>query len=150
MEQHALEPLKTEGPNGNPNTQPLNGWMEARLRTRDEAAAFLKVSRQTVDRLRYGRRLAFYQIGGSVRFGLWDLQESLTGKPVFPESVFADANSVLTKADLGRFLGVSARTVEHLVATRGLWHRKLGRCARFLLGDVLVQLAQEFRVAARI
>jgi len=42
---------------------------DIRLHTRTEAAQFLKVSVNTVDRLRYQRALPFYRIGGSVRFG---------------------------------------------------------------------------------
>lgn len=122
---------------------------EPRLRTRAEAAQFLKVSVNTIDRLRYQRALPFYQIGGTVRFGLWDLIEFVSGKPVFPEQIILDTRRTLTKPELAGFLGVSSRTVEHLIQTHGLWRRHVGRTVRFLLADVLIQLAETFRVGAR-
>ena len=122
---------------------------EFRLRTRAEAAAFLNVSETTIDRLRYQHSLAHYRIGGAVRFGQWDLLEFVSGKLVFPESLIENGQQVLTKADLGRFLGLSQRTVEHLIRNKGFWHRKAGRLVRFLLADVLTQLANDFRVPAR-
>ena len=121
---------------------------EARLHTRAEAAQFLKVSVNTVDRLRYQRALSYYRLGGSVRFSPWDLLEFVSGKPVFPEQIIQDVRRTLTKAELADFLRVSSRSVEHLVRNRGLWRRCVGRSVRFLLGDVLLQLADEFRVAA--
>jgi excisionase family DNA binding protein len=124
-----------------------NGLYSARLLTRTEAAQFLKVSVNTVDRLRYQRALAYYRLGGSVRFSPWDLLEYMSGKPVFPEQTIQDVRRTLTKAELADFLRVSSRSVEHLVRNRGLWRRRVGRSVRFLLGDVLLQLADEFRVA---
>lgn len=121
---------------------------EARLLTRREAALFLKVSVNTVDRLRYQRALAYYRLGGSVRFSPWDLLEFMSGKPVIPEQIIQDVRRTLTKAELAGFLRVSTRSVEYLVRNRGLWRRRVGRSVRFLLGDVLLQLADEFRVAA--
>ena len=121
---------------------------EARLLTRAEAAQFLKVSVNTIDRLRYQRALSYYRLGGSVRFSPWDLLEFVSGKPVFPEQIIEDVRRTLTKAELADFLRVSSRSVEHLVRNRGLWRRRVGRSVRFLLGDVLLQLADQFRVAA--
>jgi excisionase family DNA binding protein len=121
---------------------------EERLLTRAEAAQFLKVSVNTIDRLRYQRALPYYRLGGSVRFGPWDLLEFMSGKPVFPEQVIQNVQRTFTKAELADFLRVSTRSVEHLVSNRGLWRRRVGRSVRFLLGDVLLQLADEFRVAA--
>jgi excisionase family DNA binding protein len=123
--------------------------VEPRLRTRKEAAQFLKVSLNTLDRLRYQRALPFYRIGGSIRFGLWDLIEFVRGKPVFPEQFIPDAQRTLTKRELARFLCVSVRTVEVLNRNRGLWRRHIGRTVRFLLADVLHQLASDFRVDSR-
>ena len=122
---------------------------EPRLRTRTEAAQFLKVSVNTIDRLRYQRALSFYQIGGTVRFGSWDLIEFVSGKPVFPEQIILDAQRTLTKPELAGFLGVSTRTVDHLIQTHDLWRRRVGRSVRFLMVDVLTQLAEKFRVEAR-
>ncbi len=122
---------------------------EIRLRTRLEAADFLKISLNTIDRLRYQRKLAFYQIGGSIRFGDWDLMEFVTDNLIMPEQLFHDQNRILNKADLARFLNLSTRSVEHLVLDKRLWHRKTGRIVRFHLGDVLRQLANNFRVAAQ-
>jgi excisionase family DNA binding protein len=122
---------------------------EQRLRTRKEAAHFLKVSLNTMDRLRYQRALPFYRIGGSVRFGPWDLIEFVSGKPVFPEQVIRDQQRTLTKTELADFLRVSIRTVEQLILTHGLWRRRVGRTVRFLLADVLHQLANDFRVDSR-
>jgi excisionase family DNA binding protein len=122
---------------------------EPRLRTRKEAAQFLKVSVNTVDRLRYQRALPYYRIGGTVRFGPWDLIEFISGKPVYPEQIIINTQRTLTKQELARFLCVSGRTVEHLIQTHGLWRRRLGRSVRFLLADVVCQLANSFRVQAR-
>ena len=150
MEQeHASQHSEIVVSDGGQTLPPLHTWLEARLKTRNEAAAFLKVSRQTVDRLRYNRRLAYYQIGGSVRFGPWDLHELIGVTPVSPESLVGDVCCVLDKRDLSRFLSVSERTIEHLTGNHGLWHRKVGRCVRFQLRDVLAQLKQVFRVTAR-
>ena len=126
---------------------PLGSQFAARLLTREEAAQFLKVSVNTVDRLRYQRALGYYRLGGSVRFAPWDLLEFMSGKPVFAEQNVTDVRRTLTKAELADFLHISSRTVEHLV-NRGLWRRRVGRSVRFFLGDVLLQLADEFRVAA--
>jgi len=77
------------------------------------------------------------------------LIEFVSGKPVFPEQIILDTQRTLTKQELARFLGVSSRTVEHLIQTHGLWRRRVGRAVRFLLADVLCQLANDFRVQAR-
>jgi hypothetical protein len=122
---------------------------EIRLRTRLEAAGFLKISLNTIDRLRYQRKLACYQIGGSIRFCDWDLMEFVTDKLVMPEQLIRDQNRILNKVELARFLNLSTRSVEHLVIEKRLWHRKTGRIVRFHLGDVLIQLATNFRVAAQ-
>jgi excisionase family DNA binding protein len=122
---------------------------EPRLRTRREAAQFLKVSVNTVDRLRYQRALSYYRIGGTVRFGPWDLIEFISGRPVYPEQIITNTQRTLTKQELARFLCVSVRTVEHLIQTHGLWRRCVGRLVRFRVGDVLSQLAISFRVQAR-
>lgn len=119
------------------------------LLTRSEAAAFLRLSETTIDRLRYERKLSYYKIGGAVRFGQWDLEEFISGKPVFLETVIPNAHQVLKKVELATFLGLSIRTVEHLILNQGLWHRKTGRLVRFLLSDVLMQLVNNFRVAAQ-
>ena len=95
------------------------------------------------------RALPFYGIGGSVRFGPWDLLEFISGKPVLPEHIILNTQHTLTKQELAGFLGVSTRTVEQLIGTHGLWRRQVGRTVRFLLADVLMQLAQRFRVEAR-
>jgi excisionase family DNA binding protein len=55
----------------------------------------------------------------------------------------------LNKQELAEFFGVSTRTIEHLIQTHGLWRRRVGRSVRFLLADVLIQLAEKFRVEAR-
>jgi excisionase family DNA binding protein len=122
---------------------------EARLLTKLAAARFLKVSVNTVDRLRYQRTLPYYRLGGTVRFSPWDLLEFMSGNPVLPEQVLENADRTLTKAELAAFLGLSSRSVEHLVRHHGLWRRQVGRSVRFFLGDVLLQLQDEFRVAAR-
>lgn len=122
---------------------------EPRRRSRTEAAQFLKVSVNTIDRLRYQRALPYYRIGGTVRFGPWDLIEFVSGKPVFPEQIILDTQRTLTKQELARFLRISSRTVEHLIQTHNLWRRRVGRSVRFLLEDVLCQLANDFRVEAR-
>lgn len=44
--------------------------------------------------------------------------------------------------------GVCAHAFEHLIHARSLWRRRVGRSVRFLLGDVLCQLATTFRVQA--
>jgi hypothetical protein len=106
------------------------------------------VSVNTVDRLRYQRALGYYRLGGSVRFAPWDLLEFMSGKPVFPEQIIEDVQRTLTKAELADFLCVSSRSVEHLV-NRVLWRRRVGRSVRFFLADVLLQLAEQFRVAAQ-
>ncbi len=127
-------------------TSPLD---EPRLCTRKDAAQFLKVSVNTVDRLRYRRALPYYRIGGTVRFGPWDLIEFISGKPVYPEQVIINTRRTLTKQELAQCFRVSSRTVEHLIQTHNLWRRRVGRSVRFLLEDVLCQLASDFRVAAR-
>jgi len=55
---------------------------------------------------------------------------------------------VLTKAQFADFLSVSTRTIENLTRDRRLWHRKTGGMMRFHLGEALIQLDNEFRVAA--
>lgn len=145
----ALEAAKPALVNENDGNSATQAIREPRLRTRVEAAQFLKVSVNTIDRLRYQRVLPYYQIGGIVRFGPWDLIEFVSGKPVFPEQIILDAQRTLTKPELAGFLGASTRTVEHLIRTHGLWRRHVGRRVRFLLADVLVQLAEKFRVGAR-
>lgn len=142
----AVNPVVVDERAGNSAAQPS---CQPRLRTRTEAAQFLKVSVNTLDRLRYQRALAYYRVGGSVRFGPWDLIEFVSGKPVFPEQIILDTQRTLTKQELAAFLGVSTRTVEHLIHTYGLWRRCVGRSVRFLMADVLGQLAASFRVEAR-
>jgi excisionase family DNA binding protein len=149
MDNHACGTLPTTAPTTGRTPNIPSDASGPRLMTREEAAGYLKVSRQTLDRLRCQRGLAFYRIGGSVRFGAWDLDEFLTGKHVLPEAVLGDTNRILTKADLARFLAVSERTVEHLTAKHHLWHRKIGRCVRFRMHDVVDQLTQSFRVPSR-
>lgn len=121
---------------------------EARLLTRVEAARFLKASVNAVDRLRYQRALPYYRLGGTVRFSPWDLLEFVSRNPVFPEQIIQDVRRTLTKPELADFLCISSRSVERLM-DRALWRRQVGRSVRFLLGDVLLQLKDEFRVLAR-
>ena len=147
---HACKTTTTSVPLVQDQASALHDLNVGRLRTGPEAAAFFKIGTTTLDRLRYDRRLAYYRIGGSVRFGLWDLLELVSGKLVLPESIVPDVDRVLTKAELARFLGVSQRTVEHLMRDHGLWHRKVGRSVRFLLADILTQLANNFRVVSHI
>jgi|EBPBio282013_DNA_FD.fasta_scaffold13146_3 excisionase family DNA binding protein len=147
--EHALQAAKPAIVNKTDDNSANQIICESRLRSRAEAAEFLRVSVNTVDRLRYQRALPFYRIGGTVRFGPWDLIEFVSGKPVFPEQIILDTQRTLTKPEFAGFLGVSTRTVEHLVQTRGLWRRRVGRADRFLLSDVLIQLGEKFRVEAR-
>ena len=147
--EHALKARVAGVTDANDRGRAPNEAGEARLRTRPEAAEFLRVSLNTIDRLRYQRNLAYYQIGGSVRFGDWDLMEFVTGKVVLPEHVIRDQDRILNKCDLARFLAVATRTVEHLLRNGCLWHRTTGRVVRFRLGDVLIQLMNDFRVPAQ-
>jgi excisionase family DNA binding protein len=145
--EHAPQPATAVVADGTGEERRNNAPGEVRLLTRTEAAQFFKVSVNTIDRLRYQRALSYYRLGGSVRFSPWDLLEFMSGKPVFPEQIIQDVRRTLTKAELAGFLGISSRSVEQLVRNRGLWRRCVGRSVRFLLGDVLLQLADEFRVA---
>lgn len=120
--------------------------IEPRLITRDDAANYLQSSTDTLDRLCRERKLAFYRIGRSVRFGSWDLIRLVSGKFVAAEEHLGNVDCVLTKVQLADFLSVSTRTVENLIRDHRLWHRKKGGMVRFHLGDVLVQLDKEFRV----
>jgi len=123
-----------------------HGRIERRLITRDDAAHYLQSSTDTLDRLCRERKVAFYRIGRSVRFGPWDLIRFVSGKFVVAEELLGNVDRVLTKAQLADFLSVSARMIENLIRDHRLWHRKIGGMVRFHLGDVLVQLDKEFRV----
>jgi len=52
------------------------------LLTIAEAAAFLTISRSSVRRLQQGRRLAFFKVGGSLRFAKSDLASYLAGQRI--------------------------------------------------------------------
>ena len=120
--------------------------IEPRLLTRNDAANYLQSSTDTLDRLCCERKVAFYRIGRSVRFGLWDLIRLVSGKFVVAEEHLGNVDRVLTKMQLADFLSISTRTIENLIRDHRLWHRKRGGMVRFHLGDVLVQLDKEFRV----
>ena len=126
----------------------LCGVTEPRLLTTQETARFLGLSRNTVDRLRYGRQLPYYQIGGSVRFGQWDLREIVSGRHTSPAQVVGELDRVLSKREVAKFFVVSTRTIEKLVRRHGLWRRRFGRKVRFSLAEILDQLASKYRVPA--
>jgi excisionase family DNA binding protein len=119
-----------------------------RLINREEAAKILKISINTIDRLRYQRRISYYVIGDSVRFGMWDLMDFISNKPASAQHYIKDTNTILTKSELAIFLNVSTRTIEKLIKTGCLWHRKTGRILRFLLSDILTQLSNTWCVSA--
>jgi excisionase family DNA binding protein len=118
--------------------------------TRESAANYLQLSTDTLDRLCRDRKVTFYRIGCSIRFGRWDLMRFVTGKIVTAEQILENLDRVLTKAQLADFLSVSTRTIENLMRNRRFWHRRTCGLVRFHLADVLVQLENEFRVPARI
>ena len=126
----------------------LCGVTEPRLLTTQETAHFLGLSRNTVDRLRHGRQLPYYRIGGSVRFSQWDLSEVVNGRHISPAQVVGELDRVLTKRELARFFVVSTRTIENLIRIHGLWRRRIGRQVRFSLADVLAQFMSTYRVPA--
>jgi excisionase family DNA binding protein len=121
--------------------------VEPRLMTRNDVATYLQLSTDTLDRLCRERKLAFYRIGRSVRIGHWDLIRFVTGRLVIAGQRLENVDRVLTKVQLAGFLSVSTRTIENLIRDHGLWHRKTNGMVRFHLGDVLVQLDNEFRMA---
>ena len=142
--------LQTEGP-GSAQDRPTAsqpGRIEPRLITRDEAANYLQLSTDTLDRLRRERKVAFYRIGRSSRFGPWHLFQLASGKSMAAKELLENMDRVLTKAQFADFLSVSTRTIENLTRDRRLWHRKTGGMMRFHLGEALIQLDNEFRVAA--
>lgn len=120
--------------------------VEPCLLTRNDAANYLQSSTDTLDRLCRERKVAFYRIGRSVRFGPWDLIRLVSGKFVVAEEHLGKVDRVLTKVQLADLLSVSTRTIENLIRDHRLWHRKTGGMVRFHLSDVLVQLNKEFRV----
>lgn len=118
------------------------------LMNRKDAANYLQLSTDTLDRLCRDRKVAFYRIGRSIRFGRWDLLQFVTGKFVNSENILGHKDLVLTKAQLADFLCVSIRTIDNLIRSRSFWHRKTGGAVRFHLSDVLVQLNRQFRTPA--
>lgn len=128
----------------------LCGVTEPRLLTTQETVRFLGLSRNTVDRLRHRRQIPYYQIGGSVRFGQWDLREIVSGRHTSPTQIVGDLDRVLTKKEAAKFLVVSTRTIEQLVRKHGLWRRRIGRTVRFSLVELLTQLTTIYKVPAAI
>jgi excisionase family DNA binding protein len=122
--------------------------VEPCLMIRKDAANYLQLSTDTLDRLCHDRKVAFYRIGRSIRFGRWDLLQFVTGTIVTAENILGHMDIVLTKAQLADFLSVSIRTIDNLIRNRSFWHRKTRGIVRFRLADVLMQLDNEFRVAA--
>src|SRR5208283_1369265 len=97
--------------------------IEPRLMTRKDAANYLQLSTDTLDRLCRDRKVAFYRIGRSIRFGQWDMMQFVTGKIVTAEQILENLDRVLTKAQLADFVFVSTRTIENLMRDLRFWHR---------------------------
>jgi len=94
--------------------------------TREDAANYLQMSTDTLDRLCRDRKVSFYRIGRSIRFGRWDLIILVAGKFATAEQILGHIDQVLTKVQLAEFLSVSTRTIDNLISDRRFWHRKNG------------------------